>query len=79
MNYIILIIIITVITILMTRREEVEGFDFEGKYLWYRDPYSIKKWEEAASKQRWWNAFHRRQFLHIDNYMYLPIWSNISM
>lgn len=48
-----------------------DNFDFENRYVWWRDPYSIDLWLDTIERHRKWNVFHRRRFLNIDNHIYI--------
>lgn len=75
LNNCIFILLIIVVSLILIKYKNTEHFDFSGnqyQYPWYRDPYSIYLWEDMHKKQRWWNIFHRRKYLHLNNYMYLP-------
>jgi len=56
-----------------TNRFALHDYIWSGNsYPWYRDPYSIHLWYNTLKKQKWWNIFHRRKFLNLDNYMHVP-------
>lgn len=52
--------------------KSTEMFDHAGKYAWYRTPYSWYYWKNAMQRQRLWNLIHRRKYLSMNNYLYLP-------
>ena len=68
-----IIAFLTILFVYYLNCEKKETFDYVGKHLWYKDPYSIELWWKANRKHDWWNIFHRRQFMNIDGYMYTPL------
>ena len=69
---IILLLFLLFLLFLSIHTSDIETFDHAGKYAWYRTPYSWYYWQNAMRRQELWNLFHRRKYLSIDNFLYLP-------
>ena len=54
------------------KNNNIETFDFVGGHPWYRDDYSIVLHRDTINRHERWNTYHRRKWLHINNYIYPP-------
>ena len=72
MKYILIVLfIVLALIIFKINRKEGFGFDFSGKYLWYKDPYSIRLWNEMYGKQQLWKQMGRRKYSNLNRHIYI--------